>query len=107
MTLPLRTGRKLRRMRRKQQVKSRLSRPIQPMPAAVRAALGKRGLMSAYRGRPAYQQNDYLAWIDSAKVEVTKAKRLAQMLDELDEGDVYMKMKWNPVRRTKAHAVRG
>jgi len=69
------------------------------MPAAVRAALVKRRLMSAYRGRPAYQQNDYLGWIDSATLEVTKAKRLAQMLDELDEGDVYMKMKWTPLQR--------
>ena len=77
------------------------------MPAAVRAALVKRGLLSAYRGRPAYQQNDYLGWIDRAKLGVTRARRLAQMLDELEEGDVYMKMKWTPARRPTPRSVRG
>jgi hypothetical protein len=36
------------------------------MPAFVRSALQKRRLMEAYRGRPPYQQNDYLAWISRA-----------------------------------------
>jgi len=91
----------------KQRVMGRLSRSLQPMPAAVRAALVKRGLLSAYRGRPAYQQNDYLAWIDGAKRDVTKTKRLEQMLVELEEGDVYMNMKWTPMRRPAARTVRG
>ena len=42
--------------------------------------------MDAYRGRPAYQQNDYLAWIARAKRPETKEKRLAQMLEELERG---------------------
>ena len=49
--------------------------------------------MTDYRARPAYQQNDYLGWIEQAKLPATKAKRLAQMLDELEAGGVYMKMK--------------
>ena len=73
---------------------SKLSRPIQPMPDSVREVLEERGLMDAYRGRPAYQQNDYLAWIARAKRPETKEKRLAQMLEELERGDVYMKMDW-------------
>ena len=36
-----------------------------------------------------------LMWINNAKREDTKHKRLAQMLDELENGGVYMKMKWN------------
>ena len=64
------------------------------MPDFVRDALNKRGLMDAYRARPAYQRNDYIGWITRAKQEATKQKRLKQMLDELKKGGVYMKMKW-------------
>jgi len=73
---------------------SRLSRPIQPMPEFVLEALEERGLLNAYRARPAYQQNDYLSWITRAKRHDTQVKRLQQMLDELARGDVYMKMAW-------------
>jgi len=73
---------------------SKLSRPIQPMPDWVYEALEVRGLMEAYHSRPPYQQNDYLGWIARAKRPATKQKRLDQMLDELERGDVYMKMRW-------------
>jgi uncharacterized protein YdeI (YjbR/CyaY-like superfamily) len=66
------------------------------MPAFVRSALQKRRLMEAYRGRPPYQQNDYLAWISRAKREATRQKRLEQMLDELEGGRLYMNMRWSP-----------
>jgi len=49
--------------------------------------------MVAYTERPAYQQNDYVGWISRAKREETRKKRLQQMLDELEKGGVYMKMK--------------
>ena len=62
------------------------------MPAFVRAALLEQGFMDAFRSRPAYQQNDYLGWIIRAKLEPTRQRRLAQMLDELAKGDRYMKM---------------
>ncbi len=71
-----------------------LKRPRQPMPGWVKALLDERGLMAAYRARPAYQQNDYLGWIARAKREATQQKRCAQMLDELARGDVYMNMDW-------------
>ena len=56
------------------------------------------GLMDVYRSRPPYQQNDYIGWILRAKREGTRTKRLQQMLDELERGDVYMKMNYHPKR---------
>ena len=70
----------------------RLKRPLQPMPEFVQRALLEHGLMDAYRSRPPYQQNDYLGWINQAKREETKQKRLNQMLEELVMGDLYMNM---------------
>lgn len=75
---------------------SNLQRPIHPMPDFVREALSNSGLMAAYQQRPAYQQNDYIGWINRAKRQATKDKRLRQMLDELERGDVYMHMDWYP-----------
>lgn len=72
---------------------SKLARDKHPMPAYVRRALVERGLMDAYKARPAYQQNDYIGWIERAKHDETKQKRLMQMLDELAAGGVYMNMK--------------
>ena len=77
---------------------SRLTRPLNPMPPEVERALDEAGLMDAYRARPPYQRNDYLGWIDRAKRPETKARRLQQMLDELEQGDVYMKMAWRARR---------
>ncbi|WP_394849299.1 YdeI/OmpD-associated family protein [Pendulispora brunnea] len=74
---------------------SRLTRAIHPMPAFVKALLVGRGLMDAYRSRPAYQQNDYIGWIMRAKLDATRQKRVTQMLDELDAGNKYMNMNWS------------
>ena len=71
-------------------------RPRYPMPDFVREALETRRLMDAYRARPPYQRNDYIGWITRAKRPETQEKRLNQMLDELERGDVYMKMDWRP-----------
>lgn len=48
------------------------------MPEFFRAALEERGLMDAYRARPPYQQNDYIGWINRAKLEATKQKCLSK-----------------------------
>ena len=72
---------------------SNLKRERQPMPEFVKLALMERGLMQAYEERPPYQRNDYLLWINRAKRQETKEKRLRQMLDELETGGIYMKMK--------------
>ena len=82
--------------------RSQLSRPIEPMPSVVEDALNESGLMEAYRGRPDYQRNDYLGWINRAKRPETKERRLLQMLSELERGDVYMKMDWRPGRVSRS-----
>ncbi len=73
----------------------RLIRPRQTMPAFVRTALVRQELMALYAARPAYQRNDYLMWINKAKREGTRLKRLQQMLGELARGGVYMRMAWS------------
>ena len=75
---------------------SKLKRPRYPMPGFVKQALDERCLLEAYQKRPAYQQNDYIGWINRAKRRETKEKRLLQMLEELETGGVYMKMKHPP-----------
>ncbi|HEV7278444.1 MAG TPA: YdeI/OmpD-associated family protein [Devosiaceae bacterium] len=77
----------------------RLTREIHEMPAEVADALERNGLRQAYEARPAYQQNDYIGWINRAKRPETRQKRLEQMLEELATGGVYMRMKWSPQRR--------
>jgi uncharacterized protein YdeI (YjbR/CyaY-like superfamily) len=75
---------------------SHLTRTINAIPVYIHEALEARGLLDAYHARPAYQQNDYLGWIERARRPETKEKRLNQMLNELEKGDVYMRMKWQP-----------
>lgn len=70
-------------------------RKREQMPDFVRDALERSGLRAAYDARPPYQRNDYLLWINKVKRESTKYKHLAQMLEELEVGGVYMGMKWN------------
>ena len=70
-------------------------RPREPMPDFVAQALEETGMRAAYDARPPYQRNDYLLWINTAKRDDTRRKRLEQMLDELRRGDVYMKMAWS------------
>lgn len=71
------------------------------MPDFVMEALNKSKLFEAYEDRPPYQRNDYIGWISSAKRHETQQARLAQMLDELRRGNVYMKMayKRKPLHR--------
>ncbi|MCA9939565.1 MAG: YdeI/OmpD-associated family protein [Anaerolineales bacterium] len=73
------------------------------MPDFVREALLRADLMTAYEARPPYQRNDYLGWINRARREETRQKRLAQMLDELASGDRYMNMPY----RTQSDAGGG
>ena len=71
---------------------SKLTRHLNRMPKFVKQALEERSLMKDFYNRPPYQQNDYLGWIERAKRQETKEKRLSQMLNELEVGGVYMKM---------------
>jgi uncharacterized protein YdeI (YjbR/CyaY-like superfamily) len=65
------------------------------MPRNIRSLLEKHGLLELYKARPPYQQNDYIGWITKAKLETTRQKRTQQMLDELKQGNLYMRMKWS------------
>ena len=71
---------------------SRLKRDLNPMPTFVEKALEINDLVEDFEKRPAYQQNDYIGWINRAKREETKQKRLNQMIEELKKGGIYMKM---------------
>jgi uncharacterized protein YdeI (YjbR/CyaY-like superfamily) len=75
-----------------------LKRALNPIPGFVREALAARNLTAAYEARPPFQRNDYIGWITRARKEETRRKRLEQMLDELEEGDIYMKMRWTGAR---------
>lgn len=75
---------------------SDLQRPIQPMPEIVETALREANLSGQYAARPPYQRNDYLWWINSAKRDDTKRRRLSKMLAELKAGSGYMGMDWKP-----------
>jgi len=63
------------------------------MPDYIKKALQENRVMKDYSQRPPYQQNDYIGWIERAKREETRQKRLKQMIDELKIGGIYMKMK--------------
>jgi len=41
------------------------------------------------------RRNDDIGWITGVKPPATRHKRLAQMLDELARGAVYMTMPWH------------
>lgn len=69
------------------------------MPDDVEHALRDRRLLDAYHERPAYQRNDYLGWISQAKRDETRQRRVNQMLQELEQGGVYMKMRHTPSRK--------
>ena len=75
---------------------SKLTRNILPMPDFIKKALQENNLLNAYQARSPYQQNDYIGWINRAKQQKTKEKRLKQMLAELEDGSLYMIMKYNP-----------
>lgn len=76
-----------------------LHRPVQQMPDDIAEALAERRLRDAYDDRPTYQRNDYLGWIGRAKRPETRDKRINQMLSELEEGGVYMRMRHRPSER--------
>lgn len=65
------------------------------MPADIRIRLAERNLTDAYRGRPADQKVEYVAWIEGAKLSLTRNRRIGQMLDELASGDRFMDKPFN------------
>lgn len=77
-----------------------LNRPVQFMPTDVATALAAGGLQHEYDSRPAYQRNDYLAWVGWARSAATRSRRIAQMSAELSEGGVYMGMVHPPSHKS-------
>jgi hypothetical protein len=75
---------------------ARGSRGPKPMPGFVKTALAKHKLIDAFRARPEYQRNDYLTWLEGAKLTEQRQQRLTQLLEELGKGDVYMGEPWSP-----------
>jgi uncharacterized protein YdeI (YjbR/CyaY-like superfamily) len=73
----------------------KLSRNIHNLPDYINKKLVEKKLVEKYQSRPAYQRNDYIGWITRAKTQETQEKRLDQMLQELTQGDLYMKMSYS------------
>lgn len=74
-------------------------REPKPMPGFVKGALAKAKLLDAFRARPEYQREEYLGWIDRAIGKTEKDKRLAQLVEELGKGNVYMGEAWEPPKK--------
>jgi uncharacterized protein YdeI (YjbR/CyaY-like superfamily) len=71
-------------------------RPLHHMPDDVAKALRSGKVRGDYDARPHYQRNDYIGWINQAKSDATRRKRVDQMVSELKSGGVYMGMKHKP-----------
>lgn len=69
------------------------------MPEDVANVLEAAGVRADYDARPDYQRNDYIMWIEKAKTQPTRQKRIDQMVDELARGGVYMRMEHKPSRK--------
>ena len=74
---------------------STLRRKINLMPDEIRKILEEKNLMEAYLKRSPYQRNDYIRWIGRAVHEETREKRLRQMIEELELGNLYMNMEYH------------
>lgn len=61
----------------------------------VRDALEKSGMRTAYYGRPPYQRNDFIGWVNKVKASKTWAAHIPQMIGQLKRGHGYMKMDWS------------
>lgn len=69
-------------------------RPDLPMPDDVRQALEAGGLTETFAARPDNHRNGYVAWIQESRRDITRRKRIRQMLEELYSGDTYRGAAW-------------
>lgn len=76
------------------------TRPIRPMPAALKRVLVQHDLTKNFGDRPPYQRRDYISWVTDAKRQETRDKRLETIVDDLQSGR-YMKMEWASIHRRK------
>lgn len=63
------------------------------MPDDIAARPARYDLATSFAARLAYQSSDYLGRIGRAKRPETHSRRIDQMLEELESGEVYMNMK--------------
>ncbi|MBW3568883.1 DUF1801 domain-containing protein [Candidatus Parcubacteria bacterium] len=56
------------------------------LPDDMAAELKAHGLEKDFWSRAYYQQKGYIGWIESAKLDATRVRRLRKMLEELQEG---------------------
>lgn len=61
------------------------------LPEDIKRALETNHVRADFDARPAHQKSEYIAWITRAKEPNLRAKRLKQMLQELDHGGVFMR----------------
>ncbi|MDZ4168239.1 MAG: YdeI/OmpD-associated family protein [Coriobacteriia bacterium] len=79
-------------------------RPDLPMPEDMQQALEAASLLNAFALRPDNQRNGYVSWIQESRREITRRKRIRQMLEELYAGDVYRGAAWGTsCARPKKH----
>jgi uncharacterized protein YdeI (YjbR/CyaY-like superfamily) len=71
-----------------------MTRKIHDIPDYVVDALNESRLWESYKSRPPYQQNDYIGWINRARRQETKNKRIEIMLSKLRAGSGYMGLDW-------------
>lgn len=69
-------------------------RPDLPMPDDVKQALEAGSLMDIFAARPDNHRNGYINWITESQREITRRKRIRQMLEELYSGDTYRGAAW-------------
>jgi uncharacterized protein YdeI (YjbR/CyaY-like superfamily) len=69
-------------------------KPMLEMPEDVHQALEAGELLDVFAARPDKQRNGYIAWVAESRREVTRRKRIRQMLEELYAGDVYLGASW-------------
>ncbi len=72
-----------------------LKKPVLKLSDRIKNRLLTENVLKEYEERPFYQRNDYIHWIESAKREETFEKRIQQMIDELKDGNTYMKMEYS------------
>jgi uncharacterized protein YdeI (YjbR/CyaY-like superfamily) len=69
-------------------------RPDLPMPDDVKQALEAGSLMDIFAARPDNHRNGYVNWITESQRDVTRRKRIRQMLEELYSGNTYRGAAW-------------
>lgn len=76
------------------------------LPKAYRDLLHDRGRLEAFLDRPYYQQSGWLRWIEAAKTDGTREKRIELMFEELATGQ-YMPTKAERRRPAGAQSASG